>query len=149
MAKPGSVVCPESMFFSGRRNDVGAVDGRMTEKGFVMERKWVSRTLGKNGGRKVNILCRFPLGLHPWKCSCGFEGGHPWRWIAGRLGLEESFKGVNGSGAGSSDVVEALAGAGSSTSNEALSMDEVAGMGNVEGRNCTVLPKRVPLVSGA
>ena len=34
------------------------------------------------------------------------------------------------------------------TSNEALSAEEVAGMGKVEGRNCTVFPKRVPLVGG-
>ena len=44
--------------------------------------------------------------LHPWKCSCGFEGGHPWRWITRRLGLEENFKGVNSSGDRSADVME-------------------------------------------
>ena len=34
------------------------------------------------------------------------------------------------------------------TSNEALSTEEVASMGKAEGRNWTVLPKRVPLVAG-
>ena len=50
---------------------------------------------------------------------------------------------------------KALAGAGfwiswmgSSTNNKALSAEEVAGIGKVEGRNWTVLPKRVPLVAG-
>ena len=50
---------------------------------------------------------------------------------------------------------KALAGAGcliswmrSLTSIEALLVDEVAGMGKVEGRIWTVLPKRVPLVVG-
>ena len=49
---------------------------------------------------------------------------------------------------------KALAGAGcliswtrSSTSIEALSVDEVAGMGEIEGRNWTALPKLVPLVA--
>ena len=36
----------------------------------------------------------------------------------------------------------------SSTSNEALLADEVAGMGKVEGRNWTVLPNHVPLAAG-
>ena len=49
------------------------------------------------------LLCAW---LHPWRCSSGFEDGPPWRWITGRLGLEESFKGADGSGAGSSNVVE-------------------------------------------
>ena len=35
----------------------------------------------------------------------------------------------------------------SSTSMEALSADEVAGIEKVDGRNLTVLPKRVPLVA--
>ena len=50
---------------------------------------------------------------------------------------------------------KALAGAGcliswirSSTSKEALSAEEVASMGKVDGRNWTVFPKRVPLVAG-
>ena len=50
---------------------------------------------------------------------------------------------------------KALAGVGfwipwmrSSTSKEALSAEEVAGIGKAEGRNWTVLPKRVPLVAG-
>ena len=50
---------------------------------------------------------------------------------------------------------KALAGAGflilrmrSSTSKEALSAEEVVGMGKVDGRNWTVFPKRVPLVAG-
>ena len=50
---------------------------------------------------------------------------------------------------------KALAGAGflislmrSLTSKEALSAEEVAGMGKVDGRNWTVFPKRVPLVVG-
>ena len=42
MAESGGVVVPESPYFSGRRNDVGAVNGRILEKGFVRERKWVS-----------------------------------------------------------------------------------------------------------
>ena len=56
MAEPGSAVAPESLFGSGRRNDVGAVDGRIAERWFVTERKWVSKMLGNNGGRKVNGL---------------------------------------------------------------------------------------------
>ena len=36
----------------------------------------------------------------------------------------------------------------SSTINSALLADEVAGMGKVEGRNWTVLPKHVPIVAG-
>ena len=51
---------------------------------------------------------------------------------------------------------KALAGAGcliswimSSTSMEALSVDEVAGMRKVEGRNWTDLTKSVPLVAGS
>ena len=36
----------------------------------------------------------------------------------------------------------------SSTSKEALSAEEVAGMGKVDGRNWTVFPKRVPLDVG-
>ena len=50
---------------------------------------------------------------------------------------------------------KALAGAGfliswmrSSTSKEALLAEEVVGMGKVDGRNWTVLPKHVPLVAG-
>ena len=50
---------------------------------------------------------------------------------------------------------KALAGAGfliswmrSSTSREALSAEEVADMGKVDGINWTVFPKRVPLVAG-
>ena len=50
---------------------------------------------------------------------------------------------------------KALTGAGfwiswmrSSTSKEALSAEEVTGMGNVEGRNWTVFRKPVPLVAG-
>ena len=50
---------------------------------------------------------------------------------------------------------KALAGVGcliswmrSSTSKEALSAEEVAGMGKVDGINWTVFPKRVPLVVG-
>ena len=107
MAKPGGVFDPESPFFSGRRNNVGAVDpDRIAEKWFVRERKWVSKTFGNNRGRKVSGLFRFRLRLHPWKCSFGFEDGHPWRWITGNLGLEESFKGANDSGARSANIVE-------------------------------------------
>ena len=54
----------------------------------------------------MNIIFQFRLRLHLWKCSYGFEDGHPWRWIAGRLGLEDCFKGVNGSGARSANIVE-------------------------------------------
>ena len=39
MAEPGGVVAPESLSGSSRRNDVGAVDGRIVEKWFVRERK--------------------------------------------------------------------------------------------------------------
>ena len=61
MVKSDSVVTPVSPFFSGRRNDVGAVDGRIAEKLFVMERKRVSKTFGKNGGRKVVSFEAAPL----------------------------------------------------------------------------------------
>ena len=40
------------------------------------------------------VFFGFVSRLHPWKFSFRFEDGHPWRWITGRLGLEESFKGV-------------------------------------------------------
>ena len=99
-------MAPESPFCSGRRNDVGAVDGRIAEKRFVREKKWVSKTPGNNRGWKVNILFWFRSRLHPWKCNRGFEGGHPWRWIAGRFGLKESFKGANSSGARSADIMK-------------------------------------------
>ena len=48
MAESGGVVDPEGLFCSGRRNDVGAADGRIAETVFVRERKWVSKTLGNN-----------------------------------------------------------------------------------------------------
>ena len=63
----------------------------------------MSKTLGNNGGWKVNM---FRSRLYPWKCSVGFEGGFPWRWIAGRLGPEESFKDRNSSGARSAGIME-------------------------------------------
>ena len=69
MAKPGGVVAPDSPFCRGRRNYVGAVDGRISEEGFVRERKWVSKTLGNNGDGKVNILFWLRARLHRWKCS--------------------------------------------------------------------------------
>ena len=47
MAKPGSLVALESLSGSGRRNDVGVVVGRIAEKWFVRERKWVSKRLRK------------------------------------------------------------------------------------------------------
>ena len=50
------MVASESLFFSGRSNNVGAVDGRIAEKWFVRERKWISKTLGNNGGRRVHML---------------------------------------------------------------------------------------------
>ena len=59
VAEPGSIVASESPFGSGRRNDVGAVDDRIAEKWFVRERKWVSKMLGNNRGRKVNIVFGF------------------------------------------------------------------------------------------
>ena len=59
MTKSGDVVALESPFCSGRKNDVGAVDGRIAEKGFVRERKWDSKTLGNNKGEKVNIIFGF------------------------------------------------------------------------------------------
>ena len=59
MAKPGGVVAPESLSGSGRRNSVGAIDGRIAEKWLVRERKLVSKKFGNNGGRKVNILFWF------------------------------------------------------------------------------------------
>ena len=106
MAETGSVVDPESSSGSGRRNDDGAVDDRIAEKWFVRERNWVSKTFGNNGGRKVNSLFQFLSRLHPWKFSCGFEDGHPWGWITGGLGREETFKGVNGSSLGSTNIVK-------------------------------------------
>ena len=59
MAEPGSVVAPESSSGSRRRNDVDAADGRIAEKWFVRERKWVSKILGNNRGRNVNCLFWF------------------------------------------------------------------------------------------
>ena len=65
MVEPGGVFARESLSGSGRRNDVGAVDGKIAEKWFVRERKWVSKTLGNNRGRKMNGLFWFCLILHP------------------------------------------------------------------------------------
>ena len=69
-------------------------------------RNWGSKTLGNNRDWKVSILFWFRVRLHPWKCSGRFEGSHPQRWIAGRLGPEESFKGANISDARSADIME-------------------------------------------
>ena len=70
MAESSDIVAPESSFCSGRRNDVGAADGRIAEKGFVRERNRVSKTLGNDGGWKMNILsvsCEAaPLKVH-WR----------------------------------------------------------------------------------
>ena len=49
MAKIGSVVASKSLSGSGRRSDVGTVDGRIAKKWFVRERKWVNKTFGING----------------------------------------------------------------------------------------------------
>ena len=38
MAESGGVVAPKSLFCSGRRDHVGAIDVRIVEKGFVRER---------------------------------------------------------------------------------------------------------------
>ena len=62
MAKPGSAVAPESLSGSGRRNDDGAVNGRIAEKWCVRESKWVSKTFGNNKGRKMNIFFVFIRG---------------------------------------------------------------------------------------
>ena len=98
MVKSSDVVASKCPFRRGRGYDVVAVDCRIFEKGFVRERKWVSKTFGNNRSWKVNILFWVGVGLHPWRCSGRFEGYHPWRWIVGGLGLEESFKGANSSG---------------------------------------------------
>ena len=52
MAKTDGIVAPKSPFFSGRRNDVGAVDGSILETWFVRERKRVSKSLETTGGGK-------------------------------------------------------------------------------------------------
>ena len=44
VAKSSSVVAPEGPFGWGSRYDVGAVDGRISEKGFVRGRERVSKT---------------------------------------------------------------------------------------------------------
>ena len=106
MAKSSGVVAPESPLCSGRRNDFGSIDGRILEKGFIRERKRVSKTLGNNRDWKVNILFGFRDSLHPWSCSRWLDAGHPWRWITGRFGCEERFKGANSSGARSANVME-------------------------------------------
>ena len=106
MAKSGGVVAHESPFCSGRRNDIGAVDGRIAKKGFARERKWVSKMLGNNRAWKVNSLLGFHNGLHPWRCSGWLDAGHPWRWIAGKFGCEESFKGGKSRCTGNANVVK-------------------------------------------
>ena len=98
MAKSRGVVASESPCCWGRRNDVVAVDCRILEKGFIRERKWVSKTFGNNGGWKVNSLFQLWVWVHPWRGSGRFEWGHPWRWIVGGVGPEGSFKGADGSG---------------------------------------------------
>ena len=97
VTKSSGVVAAKGSFGWGRRYDVVAVDGRISEKGFVRERKQVSKTFGNNGSWKVNILFRFSVLGHPSRCSGRFEGDHPWRWVDGGLGPEESFKGANSS----------------------------------------------------
>ena len=76
MAKSSGVVASKGPFGWGRRYDVVAVDGRISEKGIVGERKRVSKTFGNNGSWKVHILFRFGGWLHPWRCSDRFED-HP------------------------------------------------------------------------
>ena len=44
VTKSSGVVASEGSFGWGRRYDVVAVDCRILEKGFVKERKWVSKT---------------------------------------------------------------------------------------------------------
>ena len=106
VAKSGGVVAPESLFCSGRRNDFGAVDDRILEKGFIRGRKRIIKTLGNGGSGKVNILFLFRARLYSWKCSGGFEGGHPWRGIAGRLGPEESIKSAKSNGARKAKIMK-------------------------------------------
>ena len=49
MAKSGGVVALEGPFGWGRGDDVVAIGGRILKKGFVRERKRVSKTFGNNG----------------------------------------------------------------------------------------------------
>ena len=65
MTKTGSVVAPESLSSSGRRNDVVAVDDRILKKGFDRERKWDIKTFGNNRVWKVNSLFGLRNGRHP------------------------------------------------------------------------------------
>ena len=103
----------------------------------------------------MNSLFGFRNGLHPWRCSSRLDAGHPWMQITVRCGLEESFKGAKESSARSVNVVKGT-GWGRVldlvdeivTSLEALSANEVGGMGKVEDRHWAVLPKRVLLVTG-
>ena len=146
------VVASDGPFGWGRRDDVVAVDGRISEKGFVRERKRVSKMFGNNGSWKVYILFRF--------------GG----WLGDAVaGLRATLGGGSVGGLVQKKVSrvriavvpdvpiswKALAGTGfliswirSLTSNEAWSAEEVAGIVNGDGRNWTVFPKRVPLVAG-
>ena len=55
----------------------------------------------------MNKLFGFCNGLRPWRYIGGLDVGHPWRWITGRLDLEESFKGAKGGSTGSANIVKA------------------------------------------
>ena len=54
----------------------------------------------------MHSLFGFYNGLHPWRRGGGFDDGHPWRWITGRLGCKESFKGAKGGSIGSANFVK-------------------------------------------
>ena len=74
MVRTGSVVASESLSGSGRRHDVGAVDGKIAEMWFVSERKWISKRLGNNAGLESALLevhqwagCWSPLEVDHWE----------------------------------------------------------------------------------
>ena len=155
MAKSGSVVAPESPFSSGRMNDDGAIDGRIAEKGFVRERKRVSKTLGNNRGRKANIFFGFVRGCTLRIAVAGLRTATLGGGYLGNLVLKKVSRVQISVVPEVPTLGKAPTGAGfliswmrALTSNEALSTEEVAGIGKVEGRNWTVFPKRVPLVVG-
>ena len=49
MAKSGGVVASEGPFGCGGRDDVGAVDVRISEKGFIRKRNWLTKRLKTTG----------------------------------------------------------------------------------------------------
>ena len=73
MAETGSVVALEGLPGSGSRNDVGAIDGRIAEKWFDMEKNWFAKRSEIVGLEREHYFC-FSQVLAPlevwWQVWC-------------------------------------------------------------------------------